>query len=254
MPGNSGCTWRSARNICCCETTGVPTIRILGRAASAAIRASAGTRRSTSSSASFAPYPRQVWLDGIGAGSGRRPWPERLHAVAALLGTLSVRHDARATGMWMMDPAGAQSRQLGRLLLGREARLGVPQRAGRAVSGRGLDDVLEHAEMVIFSGNDPEATGFGMSGSVVIEMPRWFERDRDQDYRALARPRQRAESFGRRIEDSRSGKRTRTTVRAPRAADPRGGAFLPQGGDREMVADCEGREHQLGKGLDRGRR
>jgi len=38
------------------------------------------------------------------------------------------------------------------------------------------DDVLEHAEMVIFSGNDPEATGLGMSGSIALEMPKWLKR------------------------------------------------------------------------------
>ncbi|MCC6608674.1 MAG: molybdopterin-dependent oxidoreductase [Burkholderiales bacterium] len=38
------------------------------------------------------------------------------------------------------------------------------------------DDVLEHAEMVIFSGNDPEATGLGMSGSIAVEMPKWLKR------------------------------------------------------------------------------
>ncbi|MAG98506.1 MAG: dehydrogenase [Rhodospirillaceae bacterium] len=38
------------------------------------------------------------------------------------------------------------------------------------------DDVLEHAEMVIFSGNDPEATGLGMSGSSALEMPKWLKR------------------------------------------------------------------------------
>jgi trimethylamine-N-oxide reductase (cytochrome c) len=38
------------------------------------------------------------------------------------------------------------------------------------------DDVLENAEMVIFSGNDPEATGFGMSGSIALEMPKWLKR------------------------------------------------------------------------------
>ena len=37
------------------------------------------------------------------------------------------------------------------------------------------DDVLEHAEMVIFSGNDPEATGFGMSGGIALEMPKWLK-------------------------------------------------------------------------------
>ena len=38
------------------------------------------------------------------------------------------------------------------------------------------DDVLEHAEMVIFSGNDPETTGLGMSGSIALEMPKWLKR------------------------------------------------------------------------------
>ena len=38
------------------------------------------------------------------------------------------------------------------------------------------DDVLEHAEMVIFSGNDPETTGIGMSGSVALEMTKWLKR------------------------------------------------------------------------------
>jgi trimethylamine-N-oxide reductase (cytochrome c) len=38
------------------------------------------------------------------------------------------------------------------------------------------DDVLEHAEIVIFSGNDPEVTGFGMSGSIALEMPKWLKR------------------------------------------------------------------------------
>ncbi len=38
------------------------------------------------------------------------------------------------------------------------------------------DDVLEHGEMVIFSGNDPEATGLGMSGSIALAMPRWLKR------------------------------------------------------------------------------
>jgi len=38
------------------------------------------------------------------------------------------------------------------------------------------DDALEHAEMVIFSGNDPEATGLGMSGSTALEMPKWLKR------------------------------------------------------------------------------
>lgn len=38
------------------------------------------------------------------------------------------------------------------------------------------DDVLEHGEMVIFSGNDPEATGLGMSGGIALEMPKWLKR------------------------------------------------------------------------------
>jgi trimethylamine-N-oxide reductase (cytochrome c) len=38
------------------------------------------------------------------------------------------------------------------------------------------DDVLEHAEMVIFSGNDPETTGLGMSGSIALEMPKWLKK------------------------------------------------------------------------------
>src|SRR3989338_857869 len=38
------------------------------------------------------------------------------------------------------------------------------------------DDVLEHAEMVIFSGNDPEATGLGMSGSTALVMPTWLKK------------------------------------------------------------------------------
>ena len=38
------------------------------------------------------------------------------------------------------------------------------------------DDILEHTEMVLFSGNDPEATGLGMSGSTALEMIRWLKR------------------------------------------------------------------------------
>lgn len=38
------------------------------------------------------------------------------------------------------------------------------------------DDVLEHCEMVVLSGNDPEATGIGMSGSSAVHMPRWLKR------------------------------------------------------------------------------
>ena len=38
------------------------------------------------------------------------------------------------------------------------------------------DDVLEHSEMVIFSGCDAEATGFGMSGGIALEMPKWLKK------------------------------------------------------------------------------
>ncbi|MEC8725213.1 MAG: molybdopterin-dependent oxidoreductase, partial [Pseudomonadota bacterium] len=38
------------------------------------------------------------------------------------------------------------------------------------------DDVLEHAEVVIFSGCDPEATGLGMSGGIALEMPKWLKK------------------------------------------------------------------------------
>ena len=38
------------------------------------------------------------------------------------------------------------------------------------------DDVLENAEMVIFSGCDPEATGLGMSGGIALEMPKWLKK------------------------------------------------------------------------------
>lgn len=37
------------------------------------------------------------------------------------------------------------------------------------------DDVLENTEMVIFSGNDPESTGFGMSGSIATVMAKWLQ-------------------------------------------------------------------------------
>lgn len=37
------------------------------------------------------------------------------------------------------------------------------------------DDVLNYAEVVIFSGNDPEATGLGMSGSAGVFMPKWLK-------------------------------------------------------------------------------
>jgi anaerobic selenocysteine-containing dehydrogenase len=38
------------------------------------------------------------------------------------------------------------------------------------------DDVLEHCEMVIFSGCDAEATGLGMSGSIALHMPKWLKK------------------------------------------------------------------------------
>lgn len=38
------------------------------------------------------------------------------------------------------------------------------------------DDVLANTEMVIFSGNDPEATGIGMSGSIALEMVDWLKK------------------------------------------------------------------------------
>jgi len=38
------------------------------------------------------------------------------------------------------------------------------------------DDILENTEMVLFSGNDPEATGLGMSGSIALEMMTWLKR------------------------------------------------------------------------------
>lgn len=38
------------------------------------------------------------------------------------------------------------------------------------------DDVLEHSELVLFSGNDPEATGLGMSGSSALDMVDWLKR------------------------------------------------------------------------------
>ena len=47
---------------------------------------------------------------------------------------------------------------------------------GEPIQDAVWDNVLEHAEMVIFSGCDPEATGFGMSGSTALEMPKWLKR------------------------------------------------------------------------------
>ncbi len=38
------------------------------------------------------------------------------------------------------------------------------------------DDVLENCELVIFSGNDPEAGGFGMSGSIASGMTKWLKK------------------------------------------------------------------------------
>ena len=53
---------------------------------------------------------------------------------------------------------------------------GFDQTLGEPPQDAVWDDVLEHAEMVIFSGHDPEATAFGMSGSVALEMPKWLKR------------------------------------------------------------------------------
>lgn len=38
------------------------------------------------------------------------------------------------------------------------------------------DDVLENCEMVIFSGNDPESGGLGMSGSIASGMTKWLKK------------------------------------------------------------------------------
>lgn len=53
---------------------------------------------------------------------------------------------------------------------------GFDDQLGEPIQDAIWDDVLEHAEMVIFSGNDPEATGFGMSGSIALQMPKWLKR------------------------------------------------------------------------------
>ena len=53
---------------------------------------------------------------------------------------------------------------------------GFDHSLGEPIQDAVWDDVLEHTEMVIFSGNDPEATGFGMSGGIALEMPKWLKR------------------------------------------------------------------------------
>ena len=50
------------------------------------------------------------------------------------------------------------------------------------------DDVLEHCEMVIFSANDPEATGLGMSGSTRARDDEMAQARRDQDHSPGAGP------------------------------------------------------------------
>ena len=53
---------------------------------------------------------------------------------------------------------------------------GFDQSLGEPFQDAVWDDVLENAEMVIFAGNDPEATGLGMSGGTALEMPKWLKR------------------------------------------------------------------------------
>ena len=52
---------------------------------------------------------------------------------------------------------------------------GFEESLGEPYQDEVWDDVLEHTEMVIFSGNDPESTGFGMSGSISTVMARWLK-------------------------------------------------------------------------------
>lgn len=52
---------------------------------------------------------------------------------------------------------------------------GFEESLGEPYQDEVWDDVLEHTEMVIFSGNDPESTGFGMSGSISTIMSRWLK-------------------------------------------------------------------------------
>lgn len=52
---------------------------------------------------------------------------------------------------------------------------GFDNSLGEPIQDAVWDDVLEHTEMVIFSGNDPEATGLGMSGSIALEMIDWLK-------------------------------------------------------------------------------
>jgi anaerobic selenocysteine-containing dehydrogenase len=53
---------------------------------------------------------------------------------------------------------------------------GFDNSLGEPIQDAVWDDVLEHTEMVILSGNDPEATGIGMSGSIALEMIDWLKR------------------------------------------------------------------------------
>ena len=52
---------------------------------------------------------------------------------------------------------------------------GFEESLGEPYQDEVWDDVLENTEMVIFSGNDPESTGFGMSGSISTIMARWLK-------------------------------------------------------------------------------
>ncbi len=52
---------------------------------------------------------------------------------------------------------------------------GFDESLGEPYQDEVWDDVLEHTDMVIFSGNDPESTGFGMSGSISTIMARWLK-------------------------------------------------------------------------------
>lgn len=52
---------------------------------------------------------------------------------------------------------------------------GFDESLGEPFQDEVWDDVLEHTEVVIFSGNDPESTGFGMSGSISTVMSKWLK-------------------------------------------------------------------------------
>lgn len=52
---------------------------------------------------------------------------------------------------------------------------GFDNSLGEPIQDAVWDDVLEHAEIVIFSGNDPEVTGLGMSGSIALQMIEWLK-------------------------------------------------------------------------------